>query len=103
MKYRKNSLEAKIASLVPEDWQTVDVIALALLNDGEGWSVNEAWFMCRDFSLEDAMEDIRGRWEVWKVNYHPKACVKDIVDTGDGETMYLDVDGIAFLEIRKAS
>lgn len=103
MKCRKNSLEAKIASLVPEDWQTVDVIALALLNDGEGWSVNEAWYMCRDLSLSDAMEDVRGRWEVWKVNYHSRARVCDIVDTGDGEAIYLDVDCIPFLEIRKVS
>lgn len=95
-------LEKYIEKLVPElktgKW---GVIAYGLLHDGDGWTTNESWYLCRDAEFSEIMENIRGRWEVFKVNYLPHGRVCDISADGD-ETVYLDCEGIPFLEIRKA-
>ena len=98
-------LESKIKSLLshfPAD-STFRVQAFELNHDGEGWSVNDSFIIANEASLETVLESARGRWEVFKVNYMPKAKVKDITDWGDADpfdSAMLECDGVMFLEIR---
>ena len=99
-------LETKIRQLVETiDSDTearFDVIAHELQRDECGWSTNTSWYLRRDADLAEILESARGRWEVFKANYHSKARVRDITDTSCGccETLHLDVDCIPLLEIR---
>lgn len=101
-------LETKIRQLIAETNPTAetrfDVIAHELMHDGEGWSTNTSWYLRRDADIAETLEAARGRWEVFKANYHSKARVRDITDPSCGcwETLHLDVDCIPFLEIRLA-
>ena len=82
------------------DGETYSVIAHELWNDGDGWSVNDSWYLSRNADKAQALQDARCRWEIFKVNYLPKARVKDVTFDGDDSVIYLNVDGIPFLEIR---
>lgn len=76
-----------------------NVIAHELWNDGSGWSTNSSWFLETQVNLEYAVLAIKQRWEIFKVNYHPTAKVKDITISGEGE-LYLEVDHIPFINLR---
>lgn len=97
-------LENHLEKLIPEiSTEKFDVIAYELWPDGEdSWSVNDSWRIARNAEKEDILRAIRGRWEVFKVNYLPRGRVCDITVDGDEDTIYLDCQGIPFLELRKA-
>lgn len=80
-----------------------DVVAFELWgNSREGFDTNSAWYLSKDADADQVLQDARGRWEAFKVNYIPKARVSDIHDTGCDSTLSLEVDCIPFLEIRLA-
>ena len=99
-------LETKIRQLIAETNPTAetrfDVIAHELMYDGFGWSTNSSWYLKREANIAETLEAARGRWEVFKTNYHSRARVADIQDNGFDSTLSLDVDYIPFLEIRLA-
>lgn len=78
------------------------VKAFELCREDYGWSVNDAWYLERDADLETVLESARGRWEVFKVNYLPRAKVSDLTDIGYDLANYgvnLECECTAFLEI----
>jgi hypothetical protein len=98
-------LETKIRNLINETNATEEtrfnVIAHELCgNSQEGYSTNSSWYIATNADIAQVLEATRGRWEVFKVNYLPKARVSDISDTGFDSTLSLEVDCIPFLEIR---
>lgn len=98
-------LEQKISQLINETNATrFDIIAHELWgNNKEGFETNSSWYLKRDADISEVMEAARGRWEVFKVNYLPKAKVKDIQDTGWDSTFSLEVDCVPFLELRASN
>lgn len=98
-------LEQKISQLIGETNSTkFDVIAHELWgNNKEGFETNSSWYLKRDADISEVLEAARGRWEVFKVNYLPKAKVKDIQDTGWDSTFSLEVDCVPFLELRASN
>jgi len=93
------TLEKLIHNELTEN-ETYSVIAHELWSDGDGWSVNDSWYLSRNVDKAQVLQDARGRWEIFKVNYLPKARIKDVTFDGDDSVIYLNVDGIPFLEIR---
>lgn len=98
-------LETKIRNLINETNATDDtrfnVIAHELWgNSQEGLSVNSSWYVATGADMSQVLEAARGRWEVFKANYLPKARVSDISDTGFDSTLSLEIDCVPFLEIR---
>lgn len=95
------TLEQKIESLLT-DGHRFDLIAYELWgNRREGYDCNNAWRIASNVDREEAIQAARGRWEVFKVNYHPKARVRDIEDVScSPDHALLEVDCIPFLEIR---
>jgi len=98
-------LENKIRNLITETNATndsrFDVVAFELWgNSREGFETNSSWYIATNATLEQVLESARARWEVFKVNYIPKARVSDISDTGFDSTLSLEVDYVPFLEIR---
>lgn len=78
-----------------------DVVAFELWgNSREGFNTNSAWYLSKDADADQVLQDARGRWEAFKVNYLPKVRVSDIQDTGYDSTLSLEVDCVPFLEIR---
>lgn len=79
--------------------------AHALTHDGEGWSSNDRFTIARDADLAGALEAIRGRWEVFRANYSPRARVADLAAPHerhefDGQAIDLwEVDMLPFLDI----
>lgn len=103
------TLEKKISQLLneanPDANARFDVIAFELWgNAREGFECNNAWKIARNADLAEVLESARARWEIFKVNYLPKARVCDIVDVGDltDRFLSLDVGCVPFLEIRLA-
>ena len=97
-------LETKIRSLInetnPASEARFDVVAHELWgNSQEGFSTNSSWFIATNADLSQVLEAARGRWEVFKVNYLPKARVCDIADIGYDDNLSLEVDCVPFLEI----
>jgi hypothetical protein len=100
-------LETKIRQLIneanPNENTRFEVIAFELWgNAREGFDCNNAWGIARNADLAEVLEAARARWEVFKVNYLPKARVCDIEDTGYDSNLSLEVDCVPFLEIRLA-
>ena len=83
-----------------EEGETYSVIAHELIHDGISWSTNSSWYLSRNADKAEALNHARGRWEVFKVNYLPKGKIKDITFDGDDSVIYINADGIPFLEIR---
>jgi hypothetical protein len=69
-------------------------------NSRDGYEVNDLWRILKDGDLDDLLTTARGRWEVFKVNYSPRATVKGLSFDGDESTVYIESDGIPFLELR---
>lgn len=94
------TLEKHLATLLPDN-RTFTIKAFELWADGDGsYSVNDAWFMARNVDREEALRALRGRWEVFKANYAPKARVQDIRDIGyEDSHISLEVDCLAFADI----
>jgi hypothetical protein len=100
-------LETKIRQLInesnPDASARFNVIAFELWGEPEGgYSTNNAWHIARNADLAEVLEAARARWEIFKLNYLPKARVCDIEDTGFDSTLSLEVDSVPFLEIRLA-
>ena len=98
-------LETKIRNLISETQPTnetrFDVIAFELWgNSREGFDCNNAWKIATNANIETVIESARARWEVFKLNYLPKARVGDISDVGYDDNLNLEVDCVPFLEIR---
>lgn len=76
------------------------VVAYGLTRDGEGWSVNNPFCLGENITFGHVLEIARGRWEVFKINYMPKARVSDIEDVGDFDGDFeLEVDCTPFIQI----
>ena len=98
-------LETKIRQLINEANPDArfNVIAFELWGEPEGgYSTNNAWHIAMNADAEQVLEAARARWEIFKVNYMPKARVCDIEDTGFDSTISLEVACVPFLEIRLA-
>lgn len=103
MKYRKNSIEGKLDSLLPQ-WPSYDVIVLELINDGEGWSVNTPFRIASNVDREIAIERLASRWHTFRANYAKRACVRDLSDSSCEENeSTLEVDCIPFADVRNAN
>jgi len=107
MNTKQNTLESKLRDMILEvnalPEARFDVVAFELWgNAREGFETNSAWYIASGVDLGGALEAARGRWEVFKINYLPKARVADISDTGFDSTLSLEVDSVPFLEIRLA-
>ena len=103
--HRKGSIKAKLDELLP-DFPSFDVIAHELLHDGESWSVNDSWHLARGCDREEAITHLANRWEVFKINYAPRAAIKNLTDanySGSEFPALLEVDCIAFAEVRNGA
>jgi hypothetical protein len=80
-----------------------NVYALELWgNRREGLEVNDAWTIARDADAAEVVETASGRWEIFKINYHPKARVRDL-DCGEISPDFecnLECGMIPFLTLR---
>lgn len=95
----KNMLGETPESMKPE--ARFDVIAFELWRESEGgWSVNDAWKIAQDTDIAGVLTAARGRWEVFKVNYSPRATVHGLTSDGDESTLIIESGGNSFLEIR---
>lgn len=103
-KYRKGTLEAHLDAILP-DWPEFTIYFWELWRDSEGgWSVNDGWRAYSNADREETIEHLRARWEVFKLNYLPKARVQDLaIEHGNDEYVALEVDFTSFAELRKAS
>lgn len=103
--HRKGSIEAKLDELLP-DHASFDVIAHSLQHDGHGWSTNDSWHMARGCDREEAISHLASRWEVFKINYAPRAAIKNLTDanySGSEFPALLEVDCIPFAEVRNGA
>lgn len=94
-------LETKLESLLPQGDGPFDVTAFELTHDGEGWSVNTPFRIGKRMDRAETIYTLRQRWEIFKVNYLPKARVSDLADTGytDG-VCNLEVACTAFADVK---
>jgi hypothetical protein len=107
---KRQTLETAVASCLPDNLPpgtTFDVHAWELWGDGEGgWSVNDGWRIASDTDMSGLKEAARNRWEVFKVNYFPRATVSGLECHGGEEwngersPLCLEYQGTSFLEIR---
>ena len=100
-------LETRIRNLINEtnatDESRFDIVAHELWgNSRDGFETNSSWYVATNADLSQVLEAARGRWEVFKANYLPKARVSEIVDAGFNDNLSLEVDCVPFLEIRLA-
>jgi hypothetical protein len=105
---KRQTLETLISSLLSDfpETATFDLTAFELWgNARDGFDCNDSWCVGRDVPRDAVAEHARGRWEVFKVNYLPKARVSDIADINyHAESgLSLEVDYVPFLDIRPAS
>ena len=99
------NLETKIRNLINEtnanNESRFDVVAFELWgNSRDGFDCNNAWKIATNADLSQVLEAARGRWEIFKLNYLPKARVGDITDSGYDDNLSLEIDCVPFLEIR---
>jgi len=96
-------LENKIRSLLsdaPAD-TTFDVYAHELWRDTEGgWTSNDRWCIAHNVTLDGVLEAALGRWEIFKINYAPRARVKDVEEIGHETEYMLEVGYLPFINIR---
>lgn len=99
--YRKGTLEARLNEILPDGDGPFRVVFHELWRDAEGgWSVNDSWYGERSCDRERAIEALRGRWEVFKVNYLREARVRDLTDASSesGHAM-VEVDCTSFADV----
>lgn len=98
----RQTLETKLESLLPAGDGPFDVIAYELWREPEGgWSVNTPFRIGSNRDRAEAICDLRHRWNVFKANYISKARVMDLHDVGDETRCLLEVDCMAFAEVRR--
>lgn len=100
-------LETKLDQLLP-DWPSFNVQFHELWREPDGplcggWSVNDSWTPFAKATKEETIGHLRARWEVFKLNYLPKARVMDLEDIGCDEDSpcMLEVDCVAFATLTK--
>ncbi len=101
---KRQTLETAIREILSDfpDSDRFDVYAFELWRDEDGgWSVNDGWRMESNADKETVVRAARGRWEVFKLNYMPRARVADL-ETDDNLPYCLRVNAgfTSFLEIR---
>lgn len=104
-KPKNMKLETKIRDMILEATQATrfHVMAHELWGEPEGgFSTNSSWYIATNADIDEVLEAARGRWEVFKVNYLPKAKVADIEDVAWGDGLSLEVDFLPFIDIRPA-
>lgn len=105
---RKPRLETVISAMLadyPADTR-FRIMAHELWADGEGGlSSNDRFQIARDVPRDDVPEICRGRWEVFKINYCPKARVSDLSDIGYDPAygVNLECAGLSFVDIEPAA
>lgn len=99
---KTRTLEHKIQTLLPETSGPYRVIAYEMIREDGSWSVNTPFCIGSRLDRDGVLEAARNRWEVFKVNYLPKARVCDIQDISDVTyTSELEVDCTPFLRIQQ--
>ena len=82
---------------------TFDVFGCELWKDDGGWAFNDASRMATDTDLAGVQSIARSRWEIFRLNYSPKARVADVEALewlpGD-RSLYVECAFMSFLEIR---
>lgn len=102
---KRQTLETLIASLLSDypETATFDIAAFELWgNARDGFDCNSSWYIARDVPRDSVADHARGRWEVFKANYLPRARVSDIADINHHAEsgLSLEVDCVPFLDIR---
>lgn len=91
-------IQSELADLANK---TFSIIAHELWgNAREGFQTNSSWYLARNADMADLLRIARGRWEVFKVNYSPRATIHGLSFDGDEQTIYVESEGIPFLELR---
>lgn len=100
---KTQTLEQKLEAMLP-DWPAFNIQFHGLWRDDGGWSVNDSWTAYREATREETIGHLRARWEVFKLNYLPKARVRDLTDAGidNDDDCLLEVDCTAFATIRNS-
>jgi hypothetical protein len=98
---KRKTLEKAILAMLADfpDSARFDVLAHELWRDGQDWSSNDRWYIARDADKAGVIQAARGRWGVFRANYHSRARVRDIQDIGWGGDLFLEVDSLPFLDI----
>ena len=96
-------LETVIAEFLAPypDTQQFRAIAHELWREAEGgWSSNDRFTIARG-DKQEMLRACRGRWEVFKLNYSPRARVKDLCDIGwdVNHGISLECDFLPFIDI----
>lgn len=107
--YRPHTLEARALDLLRpfslHDSTRYTLRAHELTHDGISWSSNDRFTIARDVDLPAALEAIRGRWEVFRLNYASRARVSDLDAPHErhefaGEMLdHWEAAGLAFLDV----
>lgn len=98
------TLEQKLEQMLP-DWPAFNITFHELWGDGEGgWGVNDSWTPYKNQDRQETISRLRARWEIFKLNYLPKARVKDLeyAPYDNSDELWLEVDCTAFATLRKA-
>jgi hypothetical protein len=98
---KRQTLEKTISAMLADfpDSARFNVWAHELWRNGQGWSSNDRWYIARDADKASVIQAARGRWEVFRTNYHSRARVRDIQDIGWDGDLFLEVDSLPFLDI----
>lgn len=101
----RKTLETAIRELLADypAETSFNLVAFELFgNAREGFDCNDAWTMARAIPRDEVTEHARARWEVFKVNYLPRARVADLYDISydPARGLSLEVDCVPFLDIR---
>lgn len=87
--------------LQKKEGKTMEIFAYELWgNRKEGYWVNSGWRIYKGDSIEEALDSIRGRWEIFKVNYYPRAVIKEIDVNIEEDIISFDYNYNSFIEVR---
>lgn len=97
----KTKLEKQIREIMSESnpESTFRVMAHELWRESDGWWSSNDRFRIARGTLEEIMPAIVGRWEVFKVNYAPRAAIKNLENIGFDSVAMLEVDFLPFVDI----
>lgn len=93
-------LETKLDQMLPQ-WPSFRIQFHELWRYDGSWSVNDSWTPRESADRQETISLLRSRWEIFKLNYLPKARVKDLVNIGDRDDCMLEVDCVAFATLTK--
>lgn len=89
-----------IALLGEDDFTHVKVWAHELLRDDDSWSSNDRWIIYEGEDIDDTIDAITSRIEVFEVNYLESGLEIVLSDNWlDDENCHLDINGIPFLDL----